>query len=138
MDREGEAYWDHPPDDRASIDGDAHDSEIEFESLALRNLLATLVVVKEEKQEDKECLMSRCCICDHCTEIDGYRVMKFNKRENGYVCAACTTVIQESLDHPTGKENGEVAILIDELERLIVLEIPGVVSDPDEPRSDLP
>jgi hypothetical protein len=49
--------------------------------------------------------MSRCCICDRNTDIDGDRIhLTYNKEEAGYVCEDCNYEIFSSVQELEEKD----------------------------------
>ena len=70
--------------------------------------------------------MSRCIVCDYCSEIDGSdgRSFEWNKKENGYVCGYCRGSIWEAANRFPIRD-GEVPIL----ERPDGLELPDGEDD---------
>lgn len=78
--------------------------------------------------------MSRCVICDHCSDIDGgARTLVWDDRENGYVCSTCRSVWNDAAYYNSNPEDGEEPLLDEDadslLEGLDILALDRVATD---------
>jgi hypothetical protein len=84
--------------------------------------------------------MSRCCICDYCTETEGSdgRSFRWSDKEVGYVCSVCQQGIYEISQTRKEIENGErILPIIDDywdkdVEPTSFLELGGLAEGPSE------